>query len=216
MRKTKDEVIQLAEQFAKQYLEKDPSGHDWWHIHRVRQLALEIARRERADNYVCELAALLHDVADEKLNESKQKGLDKVHDWLMITEDDPSVIDQVMYIISNMSYNGGKNAPLATLEGQVVQDADRLDALGAIGIARTFAYSGWKGQLIYNPEIKENEDGHHSFDKTAIQHFEDKLFKLKDLMNTPYARELAESRHQFMEEYIRQFHKEWNGGHATP
>lgn len=209
MRRTQDEIIQLAEKFAKLYLEKDSSGHDWWHVHRVRELAIELARREHADGYVCELAALLHDVADEKLNESKQSGLDKVHAWLMMTEEDQSIIDQVMYIISNMSYNGGKNPPMLTLEGQVVQDADRLDALGAIGIARTFAYSGWKEQMIYNPGNKETSEGDRSIDNTAIQHFDDKLFKLKDLMNTKYARELAESRHQFMQEFIRQFHKEW-------
>ncbi|MCJ8013264.1 HD domain-containing protein [Paenibacillus sp. KQZ6P-2] len=206
------EMIKLAERFVKEELSGEASGHDWWHIERVRNTALDIAEKEHADAIVCELAALLHDVADEKLNESKEAGLDKVHSWLQEHTSDRGLIEQVMDIISTMSFNGGQNPPMKTLEGQVVQDADRLDALGAIGIARTFVYSGAKGRIIHDPglshEVLAQED-YRSSNKTAIYHFYEKLLKLKDLMNTPYARELAEQRHAFMELYLQQFYSEW-------
>ncbi len=206
----KADMIKLAEKLVKQELEFDPSGHDWWHIDRVRKLALEIARSERANDFVCELAALLHDVADEKLNESKQAGLDKVKNWMIHHVEDKNIIDQVLAIISTMSYDGGQNPPMETLEGQIVQDADRLDALGAIGIARTFLYSGFKGQIMHHPEKEFTQMEYRSNEKTAIYHFYEKLLKLKDLMNTSYAKELAAKRHDFIEEYLRQFYNEWN------
>lgn len=203
-------LIELAEEFVKQELEFDPSGHDWWHCNRVRKLALEIAKNEKADCFICELAALLHDIADEKLNESKQAGLDKVRNWMKQNIDDNECIDKVMTIISSMSYNGGRNKPMETIEGQIVQDADRLDALGAIGIARTFVYSGWKGQPLHNPERDFTNTEYRSNEKSAIYHFYEKLLKIKDLMNTNYAKEIAQKRHEFMEEYLRQFYSEWN------
>jgi len=203
MRRRK-EVIELAEQFAREFLGADPSGHDWWHVHRVRNLALEIAVHERADAYICELAALLHDVADVKLNASKQEGLERVRNWLVQVEEDPAVIAPVMDIIANMSYNGGRNTPLTSIEGQVVQDADRLDAIGAIGIARTFAFAGSRGHLIHEP------GEYCSGTKTAIAHFHEKLLKLQGLMNTGYAKEIAAKRHQFMEAFLQQFHAEWS------
>lgn len=146
-------IIKLAEGFVKQELEFDSSGHDWWHIDRVRKLALEIVKTEKeADGFKCELSALLHDVADEKLNASKQAGLDKVENWLASNIADKNIISRVMTIIATMSYNGGQNPSMESIEGKIVQDADRLDALGAIGIARTFAYSGAKGTIIHHPE----------------------------------------------------------------
>jgi len=194
-------VIELAEQFVKKELAQDSSGHDWWHIHRVRKLAVRMAKQEGADVFVCELAALLHDVADEKLNISKEAGLIKVRRWLENHVDDLRTIDRVLHIITNMSYRGGTNPPLESLEGQVVQDADRLDAIGAIGIARTFAFAGWKGHRMYEPGTEG----------TAIDHFHEKLLKLKDLMNTAYAKKLAEQRHEWLEAYLRQFYMEWEG-----
>lgn len=207
-----EELIKLAEDFVKEELGPDPSGHDWWHCDRVRNLALEIAKNEQAgaDIFICELAALLHDIADVKLNESKQAGIDKVRNFMQQRIDDKECIDKVVTIISSISYNGGQNKPMETIEGQIVQDADRLDALGAIGIARTFVYSGWKGQLIHNPEQDFTDKDYRSNGKTAIYHFYEKLLKLKDLMNTNYAKELAEKRHKFMEEYLNQFYQEWN------
>lgn len=204
------DIIKLAEKFVKKELEFDPSGHDWWHIDRVRRLAVDIAKSEKADSFICELSALLHDVADEKLNVSKQAGIDKVSNWLLNHIEDWKLIDSVMTIITTMSYNGGNNPPMETIEGQIVQDADRLDALGAIGIARTFLYSGNKGQIMHNPELDNTPTERRSINKTAVLHFYEKLFKLKDLMNTDYAKELASSRHRFMEVYLDQLYKEWD------
>ncbi|SFR00760.1 MULTISPECIES: HD domain-containing protein [unclassified Paenibacillus] len=204
------DIIQKAEPFVQQQLEHDHSGHDWWHIDRVRKLSLKIAAKEGADSFICELAALLHDVADEKLNNSKQAGLDKVEQWLLLHVSDPDVITHVMTIIATMSYNGGQNPPMETLEGQVVQDADRLDALGAIGIARTFMYAGSKGSMMHHPDKDFSQHDYRAAGKSAIYHFYEKLLKLKDLMNTAYARELAEVRHQWMEMYLEQFYREWN------
>lgn len=205
----KESIIKLAEQFVKQELEFDPSGHDWWHVHRVRQLTLELARVEKANVFICELAALLHDVADEKLNTSKEAGLHKVRFWLESNDIEHQTIQEIMTIISTMSFNGGKNPPMETIEGKVVQDADRLDALGAMGIARTFLYSGLKGQLLHDPEGDFKNVDYRSNNKTAIYHFYEKLLKIKDLLNTEYAKEIAASRHQFIEMFLEQFYKEW-------
>ncbi len=129
------------------------SGHDWWHIERVRNLARTIAREEGGDPYICELAALLHDLADAKVAGDEATGQRRVCDWLVAHEVEPSVTERVMEIIATMSFAGGNRAPMTTLEGRVVQDADRLDAIGAVGIARTFAYGGSRGRLLYDPDI---------------------------------------------------------------
>jgi uncharacterized protein len=202
-------IIKHAEQFVKEELASDRSGHDWWHIDRVRNIAVKIAQNEKANRFVCELSALLHDVADEKLNVSKEAGLDKVQDWLFSNLNDDQIAKQVITIISTMSFNGGKNPPMETIEGQIVQDADRLDAIGAIGIARTFTYAGWKGHLIHNPEMDFSNNEYRTKDNTAINHFYEKLLKLKDLMNTQYGREMAEKRHKYMEDFLKQFYNEW-------
>lgn len=209
---SKQELIRQAEEFVKEELGADPSGHDWWHCDRVRNLALEIAKKEKADidTFTCELAALLHDVADIKLNATKQAGIDKVRKWMNERIHDEECIDKVITIISTISYNGGQNTPMETMEGQIVQDADRLDALGAIGIARTFTYSGSKGQLIHDPEQDFTNMDYRSNEKTAIYHFYEKLLKIKDLMNTESAKGIAEERHQFMEAFLNQFYQEWD------
>lgn len=203
-------IIEQAERFVQDVHSGDGSGHDWWHIHRVRKMALTLARKEQADLFVCELAALLHDVADEKLNPSKEAGLHRVRSWLEAHIEDPSVIGEVMEIISTMSYHGGNNPPMATLNGQIVQDADRLDAIGAIGIARTFAYGGSRGRSMHEPGRDFSNLDYRSREKTTIYHFYEKLFKLKDLMNTRHARKLAESRHEFMLRFLEQFYREWD------
>jgi uncharacterized protein len=210
---SKEEILSRAEAFVKKELENDSSGHDWWHIYRVAKMARTIAVQEGADMFVCELAALLHDVADEKLNPSKEAGIQKVVAWMennAVSKEDAA---HVLEIISTMSYSGGQNPPVRTLEGKVVQDADRLDAIGAVGISRVFAYSGWKGQAIYDPNIavRDNisKEAYRKEKSTAINHFYEKLLKLKDLMNTAYARQLAEERHQVMENFLQQFYLEW-------
>lgn len=209
-------IISEAEVFARTELEHDKTGHDWWHVHRVVRMAERLAEAEGANRFICTVAALLHDVADEKLNESKESGMQKVHSWLAAQPIDE--VDQVhiMEIIGTMSYNAGTNPPMRTLEGKVVQDADRLDAIGAIAIARTFLYAGRMGSPIHNPAIKPRdamttkEYRDHS-NNTALNHFYEKLFKLKDLINTSAAREIAEERHRYMEQYVQQFLMEWDG-----
>lgn len=208
-------VIDEARRFVRKQLGDDSSGHDWWHIDRVTRMAVFLASKEGANGFICELAALLHDVADEKLNASQTAGLAKVNDWLTAQQVETSTINQVMDIIGTISYKGGLNPPVVSKEAQVVQDADRLDATGAIGIARTFAYSGWKGQLIHDPEmaprINMTAEAYRNGKSTAIAHFDEKLLKLQNLMNTDSAKRIAADRHRVMEQFLVQFHQEWSG-----
>ncbi|PEF72217.1 phosphohydrolase [Bacillus pseudomycoides] len=210
----KQEKIQKTVAFVRNILETDACGHDWYHIERVHKLALSLSEKEGGDRFVIEMAALLHDVADEKLNESEEAGMKKVSDWLEglnVTEEET---EHILHIIMNMSYKGGHGGKVSTLEGKIVQDADRLDALGAIGIARTFAYGGAKGRLMYDPNIPPREEmtkeEYRKNDDPSLNHFYEKLLKLKDLMNTDAAKREAEIRHRYMEEFIEQFMKEWN------
>lgn len=215
VQKKQQRLISEAERFCKSELEHDTSGHDWWHIHRVVQMAQRLAREEGADSFICTIAALLHDVADEKLNDSKESGLLKVRNWLEEQQLQQDELEHIMEIISNMSYNGGTNPPMRTLEGQVVQDADRLDAIGAIAIARAFQYAGWKGHPIHDPNLPPREsmtaEEYRNGKTTAINHFYEKLLKLKDRVNTPSAKAIAEERHRYMEQYVERFYKEWDG-----
>ncbi|UQZ36014.1 phosphohydrolase [Paenibacillus sp. PK3_47] len=211
------QIITEAEAFARSELGQDTTGHDWWHTERVRNTAALIAQMEGADAFICTAAALLHDVADEKLNPSKAEGMRKVHNWLAERIEDEAQLTHIMQIIDTMSFSGGGGEPMATLEGRCVQDADRLDALGAIGIARTMVFSGAKGRPVYDPEIPPRDETlkqeYRDYSKgTAVNHFYEKLLKLKDLMNTGYGRRLAEERHDFMVQYLEQFYREWNQG----
>ncbi|WP_042352140.1 HD domain-containing protein [Bacillus massiliigorillae] len=209
------EMIRLTEEFVFELLSDEASGHDWWHIHRVTSLAKTIAEKEGADLFICEMAALLHDVADEKLNSSEESGISKVRQWLRSLQVDGESSKHIIEIITTMSFKGGGQPPVKTLEGKVVQDADRLDAIGAVGIARVFAFSGAKGQLIYDPTIPVREqltkEEYRKQKTTAINHFYEKLLKLKGLMNTSYGKQMAEQRHAFMEEYLKTFLGEWQG-----
>ena len=208
-------VLAAAEDYARTELRHEGSGHDWRHIERVRNLARTIAREEGADPYICELAALLHDLADAKVAGDEATGQRRVRDWLVAHEVEPSVTERVMEIIATMSFAGGNRAPMTTLEGRVVQDADRLDAIGAVGIARTFAYGGSRGRLLYDPDIPPqthtSAEAYHSSDAPTINHFYEKLLLLKDRMNTAYARRLAEGRHAYMEAFLAEFYAEWGG-----
>ncbi|RXI97834.1 HD domain-containing protein [Anaerobacillus alkaliphilus] len=207
-------ILIEAEQYVRSILENDSSGHDWWHIHRVRSLARQIAAHEGADIFICELTALLHDVADDKLFENEEERLAELDDWLYKNDVEKDIREQIVAIIKTMSYKGGNNTPVESLEGKIVQDADRLDAIGAIGIARTFAYSGAKGQLMYDPSIAVREEmskeEYRKGQSTAINHFYEKLLKLKSLMNTEYGKQLAEERHQYLEGFLNKFLEEWN------
>jgi uncharacterized protein len=208
-------IIEATTTFVKSILQHDSSGHDWWHIERVRKAALQIGEKENANLFVVEMAALLHDVADEKLNKSEEEGLMKVRNWLSSLQITETEQEEVIEIISTMSFKGGSRPPMKTIEGQVVQDADRLDAIGAIGIARTFAYAGAHGDLIYDPELPFREsmtkEEYRNGKSTAVNHFYEKLLKLKDTLNTNAAKKAAQERHDFMTAFLDQFYKEWNG-----
>jgi uncharacterized protein len=211
------ELLQRTEQFIRERLAGDSSGHDWWHIDRVRRNALHIAREERADLHVVELAALLHDVADWKFHGGDDTaGPRAAREWLLSNAVDAKIIDQVCDIIAHVSFKGaGVATEMATIEGKCVQDGDRLDAIGAVGIARAFAFGGHFGRAMYDPEVSPQQ--HQSFAEykskggPTINHFYEKLLLLKDRMQTASGRRLATERHRFMEQYLKQFYAEWNG-----
>ncbi|MDN4073253.1 HD domain-containing protein [Fictibacillus terranigra] len=208
-------IIEEAQQYVKETLSGEGSGHDWWHIYRVYKLAITIAEKEGADRFICSMAALLHDIADEKLNSSEEAGMQKVSSWLSDHKITATDKIHILEIISSMSFKGGNSQGMQTIEGKVVQDADRLDAIGAIGIARAFTYSGHIGQLIYDPEIhvrsQMTKDEYRNGPSTAINHFYEKLLTLKGRMNTEHGKKLAEARHQLMETYLDEFFHEWEG-----
>ncbi len=208
------EILTETEKFIRLHFESEGSGHDWWHIHRVRNLAVHIAEIENADLFIVELAALLHDLDDWKI--SGDKNLTQTRSWLKRFELSHEQIERVLVIIEEVSFKGAKvPTPTTTLEAAIVQDADRLDAIGAIGIARTFAYGGNKKRLLYHPD--EKPQLHASFEEyqnttaSTISHFYEKLLLLKKRMNTKTAKEMAEKRHQFMETYLENFYAEWDG-----
>ncbi|MBV7508038.1 HD domain-containing protein [Bacillus sp. sid0103] len=212
----KNHIIEQTKIYVRNELGEDATGHDWFHVDRVRLNALHICKKENAgDPFIIEMAALLHDISDEKLNESSEKGEEKLESFLRtipLTDNDKKHIKQ---IIATISFKGGQQTSLATIEAKIVQDADRLDAIGAIGIARAFAYGGKKGQPIYDPSIEvRNEMSVEEYRKgksTSIHHFYEKLLKLKDLLNTETARKMAESRQLMMETFLEQFYQEWDG-----
>jgi uncharacterized protein len=207
-------LIPHTEQFVRDFLAHDHTGHDWWHIYRVRNTALKLARAEGADELVVELAALLHDVADEKLNGGDEAaGMARVSGFIKDSGVPVAIAEQVLAIIREVSYKGaGVATPVSSVESAVVQDADRLDALGAVGIARMFTYGGARGRIMYHPDIPpvahQSAAEYRTAKSTTFNHFYEKLLLLKDRMNTASGRQLAEERHQFMQEFIRHFLQE--------
>lgn len=214
---SREEVLERTEAFIRQQLAGESSGHDWWHIARVRAAAMSIGRTENADLYIVELAALLHDVADWKFHGGDEEaGPRAAAAWLQSLGADADTIEHVAEIVATISFKGAKVAtPMRTLEGRVVQDADRLDAIGAVGIARTFAYGGHAGQPMHDPSLAAEAHATFADYKTkrtsTINHFHEKLLLLKDRMNTASGRRLAEGRHAFMEQFLKQFDDEWQG-----
>jgi uncharacterized protein len=211
------DLIETTIQFVKQTLKEAEGGHDWFHIQRVYNNALLIAEGELCDRTIVTLGALLHDIADSKFHQGDESiGPKLAKDFLENQQVSPDVIEAVVKIIENISFTGGKTkSKYKSIELDIVQDADRLDAIGAIGIARAFNYGGFKNRAIYNPEIKPNlkmtvEDYKNSQAPT-INHFYEKLLLLKNKMNTTTAKKIAKQRHQFMELYLKQFYKEWEG-----
>lgn len=207
---SKKEIISNTAQMVRLQLEGEGSGHDWHHIERVWKQASILAEMEGADSYVVQLAALVHDLADDKVVENEEEGLQRIQYFLDGEGVTENVTQHILEIVQSMSFSKGKT--MRTLEGKVVQDADRLDAIGAVGIARAFTYAGSKGRPIFDPDFEIREDmsreEYRNGDSSTIHHFYEKLLKLKDLMNTEAAIELAEERHAFMEEFLAQFYKE--------
>jgi len=213
----KQQIISNTEAFVKTTLKNAEGGHDWFHILRVWNNAKLISKNENVDGFVVELGALLHDIADSKFHDGDETIGPKIaRKFLERQQVDDSIIIHIENIINNISFKGGNfeqkfNSP----ELEVIQDADRLDAIGAIGIARTFNYGGFKNQPMYNPEILPNlnqsKEAYKNSEAPTINHFYEKLLLLKNRMNTVTGRQIAEERHQYMEKFLRQFFDEWEG-----
>jgi uncharacterized protein len=208
------EIIEKTQAFVRKTLANAEGGHDWWHIHRVWINARRIADTEDADLLVVELAALMHDIADSKFHDGDEEiGPATAGNFLRELNLNESLIIHVQQIIRHISFKAGFDKPaFHSKELEIVQDADRLDAIGAIGIARAFSYGGYKGREIYNPEIAPNfnmsKEEYKNSAAPSINHFYEKLLLLKDKMNTTTGKELAEQRHHFMETYLQQFYSE--------
>ncbi|HQU36873.1 MAG TPA: HD domain-containing protein [Anaerolineales bacterium] len=204
------EIIQKTADYIKQEFSDDSSGHDWWHIYRVWQTALRICEIEKADTFIVQLAALLHDLDDWKFNASEDETPLRAQGWLDSLSLDPSTTDAVCRIIKHISYKGANvENKMDSLEGFIVQDADRLDAIGAIGIARAFAYGGYKNRPLYDPaaspQLHQTFEQYQNSNSDTINHFHEKLLLLKDKMNTATAKRIAEQRHEVMVQFLNQF-----------
>jgi uncharacterized protein len=214
---TDQEIIEKTVAFVKSELQHAEGGHDWFHIERVWKNAKSIACCEPVNLFIVELGALLHDIADHKFTGGDESiGVVKARRFLESLSVDKTVVDHVERIMENISFKGGNHeADFSSSELAVVQDADRLDAIGAIGIARTFNYGGYKGRELYNPAIKPvcgmTVEQYKSSTAPTINHFYEKLLLLKDRMNTETGKKMAEQRHRFMELYLEQFFREWQG-----
>lgn len=213
----KQEIIYKTVDYVKTTLANAEGGHDWWHIYRVWKSARYIAQNEDVDMFVVELGALLHDIADSKFHAGdEQVGPRKAREFLELHCVTETVIHHVVEIIENISFKGGKQVQkFKSPELDIIQDADRLDAIGAIGIARTFNYGGHKGRPIYNPDIKPNlnlsKEEYKNSEAPTLNHFYEKLLLLKDLMNTDTGKKMALQRHEYMLTFLDQFYNEWEG-----
>ena len=214
---THTEIIEETAIFAKRTLQGAEGGHDWFHTHRVFLNSQKIAETETVDSLVIALGALLHDIADAKFHNGDETiGPKLARQFLESIRVDKEVIDHIINIINHISFKNSleKGKKFTSPELNVIQDADRLDALGAIGIARAFNYGGFKNREIYNPEIAPDlnigKEKYKNSTAPTINHFYEKLLLLKDKMNTPTGRKLAKERHLFMIDYLKQFYKEWN------
>ena len=209
------DIIARAEEYVKALFESEFSGHDYFHTMRVFNMATRIAEGEGAEVSIVQLAALLHDVDDRKLSPSTHENLMNAREFLLSNGVNEGDIRRICQIIREVSFgaNGGE-AP-STLEGKCVQDADRLDAIGAIGIARAFAYGGSHGRHMYHPDIKPNlnmtSEEYRKSESTTINHFYEKLFKLRGLLNTDMARKIATEREEYMKVFVAEFMDEWEG-----
>jgi uncharacterized protein len=211
------DIVSKTITFVKEKLKNAEGGHDWFHIERVYKNALQIAKEEVCNETIVELGALLHDIADSKFhNGDEAVGPETARAFLESEGVEEEVTSHVIKIIENISYKGGNfEKKLSSIELDIVQDADRLDALGAIGIARTFNYGGFKNRALYDPNIAPNlkmtKEEYKKSDAPTLNHFYEKLFLLKDKMNTATGKQIALERHRFMETFIAQFYAEWDG-----
>ncbi len=208
-------LIENAIKYVKELFQNEYSGHDYFHTIRVYKIAKQIAIKENANIETVMISALLHDVDDIKLSPNTNKNKDNARKFLQDNKVEENIINLICDIISEISYKGIDSKPAKTLEGRIVQDADRLDALGAIGIARAFAYGGNHNRVMYDPDIlpclNMTELEYRNHISTTVNHFYEKLFNLKSLMNTQTAKEIAISRENYMKEYLKTFINEWDG-----
>ncbi|MGA1225962.1 MAG: HD domain-containing protein [Tamlana sp.] len=215
---TNEQLIETTKHFVKETLKNAEGGHDWFHTERVYKNALLISKNENVDVFVISLGALLHDIADSKFNDGDESIGPKIaRNFLFKHNVDSVVIEHVINIIKNISFKNSLNedSSFTSKELDVVQDADRLDAIGAIGIARCFNYGGFKNRQLYNPEVLPNLNMSKAEYKNStaptINHFHEKLLLLKERMNTTAGKQIALNRHVFMEQYLKQFYAEWDG-----
>ena len=213
----KEDIVKKVEKYVKEISYGESTGHDWWHIKRVHDLAIKINESENQNEFIIRMIALMHDLFDSKFSDGNIRDnlvilMKKLEIYNLINEEDK---ENIIYSIENLSFKGGFNKIEISKEGQIVQDADRIDAIGAIGIARTFAYNGKKGNQIYDPDIGiieiKNEEEYRNKKRHAINHFYEKLLKIKDNINTKEGRKIAESRTTYMQEFLNEFYAEWNG-----
>ncbi len=212
-----EQIISKTIDFVKETLKNAEGGHDWFHIQRVFKTSQTIAKNENVDPLIVALGALLHDIADSKFHDGDETvGPKMAKEFLGSLGVQNEIVDHVILIIENISFKGGNETQKFTSpELDVVQDADRLDAIGAVGIARCFNYGGFKNRALYDPEIKPNlqmsKEEYKNSTAPTINHFYEKLLLLKDRMNTETGKKLAQQRHTFMEQFLDQFYKEWEG-----
>ncbi len=213
----KKEIIAITENYVKTNFIKESTGHDWWHIKRVHDLAIKINEKEKKNSFIIEMIALLHDVFDEKFSkgnvvENLVELMKKLNIYNQIDKDD---LENILNSINNLGFKGGFNKAEISDEGKIVQDADRIDSIGAIGIARCFAFGGKKGNTIYNPDMGiieiQNYEEYRNKERHSINHFYEKLLKIKDTINTETAKEIAIERTKYMENFLDEFYKEWKG-----
>lgn len=210
-------LLAATESFVHQKMDNEGTGHDWWHIYRVRALAMRIAEIEHANMCIVQMGALLHDIADFKFNNGDlQAGARVTKEFLTAQNVPEDTIQKIAHIVEHVSFKGaGEENKMKSLEGKIVQDADRLDALGAIGVARTFAYGGSKNRALYDPNSKPEH--HNTFEEykngtgSSINHFYEKLLLVKDRLNTETAKKIAEHRHTYLENFLDEFFAEWEG-----
>lgn len=213
----KEEIINVLKKYVKSICENDATGHDWWHIQRVYNNAVLINQKEKANMFIITIIVFMHDLYDHKfykgnVEEKLKETLEQLGIYTSLSKE---YIENIIYSCVNLGFSSNISSKKElSKEGKIAQDADRLDAMGAIGIARTFAYGGKKGRLLYNPtnnEMVNSKEYNENGSNTSISHFYDKLLKLKDLMNTDTAKEIAIKRHKYLENFLDEFLEEWRG-----